>query len=165
MFIVLNERFIDFRRSRRMKAVIQRAKNASVTVNNKTVGEIENGFVILLGVTHEDNEEDIQYLVNKVIHLRVFEDENGKMNKSLIDIDGSILSISQFTLYGDTKKGRRPSFTKAAKPEQANSLYQQFNQQLVDEGIHVETGEFGAMMDVSLTNVGPVTFIIDTKDR
>lgn len=148
-----------------MKAVIQRAKNASVTVNNKTVGEIENGFVILLGVTHEDNEEDIQYLVNKVIHLRVFEDENGKMNKSLIDIDGSILSISQFTLYGDTKKGRRPSFTKAAKPEQANSLYQQFNQQLVDEGIHVETGEFGAMMDVSLTNVGPVTFIIDTKDR
>lgn len=165
MFIVLNERFIDFRRSRRMKAVIQRAKNASVTVNNKTVGEIENGFVILLGVTHEDNEEDIQYLVNKVIHLRVFEDENGKMNKSLIDIDGSILSISQFTLYGDTKKGRRPSFSKAAKPEQANSLYQQFNQQLVDEGIHVETGEFGAMMDVSLTNVGPVTFIIDTKDR
>lgn len=148
-----------------MKAVIQRAKNASVTVNNKTVGEIENGFVILLGVTHEDNEEDIQYLVNKVIHLRVFEDENGKMNKSLIDIDGSILSISQFTLYGDTKKGRRPSFSKAAKPEQANSLYQQFNQQLVDEGIHVETGEFGAMMDVSLTNVGPVTFIIDTKDR
>lgn len=148
-----------------MKAVIQRAKNASVTVEGKTVGQIENGFVVLLGVTHDDKEEDIHYLVNKIIHLRVFEDEDGKMNYSLIDVGGSILSISQFTLYGDTKKGRRPSFTKAAKPEQAKLHYEQFNQQLVNEGIHVETGEFGAMMDVSLTNVGPVTFIIDSKDR
>jgi D-tyrosyl-tRNA(Tyr) deacylase len=148
-----------------LKAVIQRAKNASVSVDGKTVGAIEHGFVVLLGVTHEDTEEDVAYLVQKIIHLRVFEDENGKMNESLINIGGQILSISQFTLYGDTKKGRRPSFTKAAKPDVAKRLYEQFNAAIREEGIHVETGRFGAMMDVNLTNEGPVTLIIDSKDK
>lgn len=148
-----------------MKAVIQRARNANVKVDGKIVGEIDNGFVVLLGVTHEDNEKDIEYLVKKMVHLRVFEDENGKMNYSLLDIGGSILSISQFTLYADTRKGRRPSFTKAAKPEFADELYEKFNEKLIEQGIPVQTGEFGAMMDVSLTNVGPVTLIIDTKDK
>ncbi|MCR1833933.1 D-aminoacyl-tRNA deacylase [Oceanobacillus caeni] len=148
-----------------MKAVIQRACNANVKVDGKVIGEIDNGFVVLLGVTHDDNEEDMDYLVKKIVHLRVFEDENGKMNDSLLDIGGSILSISQFTLYGDTRKGRRPSFTKAANPEIANELYNKFNKKLEEQGILVQTGEFGAMMDVSLTNVGPVTFIIDTKDK
>ncbi|MFD1850177.1 D-aminoacyl-tRNA deacylase [Oceanobacillus bengalensis] len=148
-----------------MRAVIQRAKDANVSVNEKIVGQIDDGFVILLGVTHEDNEEDINYLVNKIIHLRVFEDENGKMNDSLIDVNGSVLSISQFTLYADTKKGRRPSFTQAAKPDFANQLYEEFNEKLKNQGIQVETGQFGAMMNVQLTNVGPVTLIIDSKDK
>lgn len=148
-----------------MKAVIQRAKNASVSVDEKIVGAIDDGFVILLGVTHEDTIDDIDYLVNKIIHLRVFEDENEKMNLSLLDIGGSILSISQFTLYADTKKGRRPSFVQAAKPDQALDLYEKFNHALVNKNIHVETGEFGAMMDVGLTNVGPVTIILDSKDK
>lgn len=148
-----------------MKAVIQRAKNASVTVDDQVVGAIDDGFVVLLGVTHEDSVEDIDYLVNKIIHLRVFEDEDGKMNLSLLDIGGSILSISQFTLYADTKKGRRPSFVQAAKPDQALDLYEKFNQTLINKNVQVETGEFGAMMDVSLTNVGPVTIILDSKDK
>lgn len=148
-----------------MRAVIQRANNASVIVNEETVGEITYGFVVLLGVTHEDNLEDIQFLVNKIIHLRVFEDENEKMNLSLTDVAGSILSISQFTLYGDTRKGRRPNFLQAAKPDQANELYHQFNQLLREQAIPVETGEFGEMMDVQLTNTGPVTFILDSKEK
>lgn len=148
-----------------MRAVIQRAKNASVTADDKIVGAIDDGYVILLGVTHEDTIEDIDYLVNKIIHLRVFEDEDGKMNLSLNDIGGSILSISQFTLYADTKKGRRPSFVQAAKPNQALEMYEKFNQSLVEKNIQVETGEFGAMMDVQLTNVGPVTIILDSKDK
>lgn len=147
-----------------MKAVIQRAKNASVTVDGNEIGSIDNGFVVLLGVTHEDTDEDIEYLVNKIINLRVFEDDNGKMNLSLLDTNGQILSISQFTLYADTRKGRRPSFVHAAKPDQANELYEQFNEALRKENIHVETGEFGAMMDVSLINAGPVTIIIDSKE-
>lgn len=146
-----------------MKAVIQRAKNASVTVDKKVIGAIDNGFVVLLGVTHEDTIEDVNYIANKIINLRVFEDVEGKMNLSLIDIKGSILSVSQFTLYADTKKGRRPSFIEAAKPEHANKLYMKFNKELIDKGIHVETGEFGAMMDVNFTNEGPVTIIIDSK--
>jgi D-aminoacyl-tRNA deacylase len=148
-----------------MRAVIQRAREAKVTVNQEIVGQIENGLVVLLGVTHEDTIEDAKYLVNKIVHLRIFEDDNEKMNLSLKDVDGDILSISQFTLYGDTRKGRRPNFMQAAKPEQANILYEQFNQLLVNEGIRVETGTFGAMMDVQFTNVGPVTLIIDSKDR
>lgn len=148
-----------------MKAVIQRAKNASVTVNDKIVGAIDHGFVILLGVTHEDTKEDAEYLANKIIHLRVFEDEQQKMNLSLLDVGGSVLSISQFTLYGDTRKGRRPNFLNAAKPDVANDLYEYFNDYIRQQGVHVETGEFGAMMDVQLTNVGPVTFILDSQER
>jgi D-tyrosyl-tRNA(Tyr) deacylase len=148
-----------------MKAVIQRVKNASVSVHNEKVGEIDHGLAVLLGVTHEDTQEDAKYLVNKIIHLRIFEDENNKMNRSLMDVGGSVLSISQFTLYGDTKKGRRPSFTHAAKPDDALAYYEQFNQLIKEQGVHVETGNFGAMMDVQLTNSGPVTLIIDSKDR
>lgn len=147
-----------------MKAVIQRAKDARVTVQGEVKGQIEDGFVVLLGVTHDDTIEDVEYLVNKIVHLRVFEDENQKMNLSLKDVGGSILSISQFTLYGDTRKGRRPSFTKAAPPQQANELYESFNEHIRQEGVNVATGEFGAMMDVRLTNTGPVTFILDSKE-
>lgn len=148
-----------------MKAVIQHAKDASVSVDGQIIGAIDHGLVVLLGVTHEDTVEDAKYLVNKIMHLRIFEDENEKMNLSLKDVGGSILSISQFTLYADTRKGRRPSFIHAAKPEEANQLYEAFNAELRKENIQVETGEFGAMMDVSLTNVGPVTIIIDSKDK
>ncbi|MGJ9457070.1 D-aminoacyl-tRNA deacylase [Oceanobacillus sp. CF4.6] len=148
-----------------MKAVIQRAKDACVRVEGKIVGEITEGFVVLLGVTHEDTQEDINYLVNKIIHLRVFEDENEKMNLSLQDVNGSILSISQFTLYGDTRKGRRPNFMQAAKPDEANNKYESFNSLIREHGIHVETGKFGAMMDVTFTNTGPVTLIIDSKEK
>ncbi|WP_085991811.1 D-aminoacyl-tRNA deacylase [Oceanobacillus senegalensis] len=148
-----------------MKAVIQRARNAQVSVEKEIVGKIDNGFVVLLGVTHDDTEEDIDYLVNKIVNLRVFEDENEKMNDSLKDVGGSILSISQFTLYADTKKGRRPNFTKAAKPDFAKQMYETFNEKIRSEGVFVETGKFGEMMDVSLTNVGPVTLIIDSKSR
>ncbi|HLQ73318.1 MAG TPA: D-aminoacyl-tRNA deacylase [Bacillota bacterium] len=145
-----------------MKIVIQRAKDASVTVDGEVIGEIDNGLVVLVGVTHGDSIEDVNYLVNKLIHLRIFEDDNNKMNDSLKDVGGSVLSISQFTLYGDTSKGRRPSFVKAAKPDEAKALYEAFNEKIASEGIPVETGEFGAMMDVQLTNVGPVTLILES---
>lgn len=148
-----------------MRVVLQRSKAAQVVVDDKVTGQIDFGFVLLVGITHEDATEDIDYLVKKIPHLRIFEDEAGKMNHSLLDVGGSILSISQFTLYGDTRKGRRPNFMTAAKPDQAEALYNQFNQQLVEAGIHVETGVFGEMMDVSLTNDGPVTLILDTDDR
>ncbi|MBM7569554.1 D-aminoacyl-tRNA deacylase [Aquibacillus albus] len=148
-----------------MKAVIQRAENASVTVQDDTIGQIDFGLVVLLGVTHEDTTEDAQYLAQKIIHLRIFEDEMQKMNLSLKDVGGSILSISQFTLYGETRKGRRPNFMKAAKPEPANELYKHFNTLLENEGIHVEKGAFGEMMNVQLTNVGPVTLVIDSSDK
>ena len=145
-----------------MKLVIQRAKDASVSVEGETIGAIDNGLVVLVGVTHEDTEKDVDYLVNKLINLRIFEDEAGKMNLSLKDISGSVLSISQFTLYGDTSKGRRPSFAKAAKPEAAKALYDLFNEKIKAENVPVETGRFGAMMDVQLTNVGPVTLILES---
>lgn len=148
-----------------MKAVIQRARDASVTIDGEVTGAIDHGLVVLLGVTHDDTMEDVKYVVNKIINLRIFEDKNEKMNLSLKDIGGSILSISQFTLYADTRKGRRPSFVNAAKPDLANELYEEFNEELRKENIHVETGEFGAMMDVRLTNSGPVTIIIDSKDK
>ncbi len=148
-----------------MRAVIQRAKGASVSVNNSIIGQIEHGFVVLLGVTHDDTFEDATYLAKKIVQLRVFEDEQQKLNLSLKDVKGSILSVSQFTLYGDTKKGRRPNFMHAAKPEKANELYLQFNRLVTDEGVHVETGAFGEMMDVQLTNSGPVTLILDSKQR
>ncbi|GIO21817.1 D-aminoacyl-tRNA deacylase [Oceanobacillus sp. J11TS1] len=148
-----------------MKVILQRVKEASVTVDGVKISDIEKGYLLLVGVTHDDTEEDVKYLVNKIVHLRVFEDESGKMNHSLKDVEGSILSVSQFTLYGDTKKGRRPSFIKAAKPEEAKALYDSFNKALREEGIATETGKFGAMMDVQLINDGPVTLILDSKDR
>jgi D-aminoacyl-tRNA deacylase len=146
-----------------MRLVVQRSKEAKVTVEGEVTGSIVKGFVVLVGVTHEDKEEDAAFLAEKVANLRVFEDEAGKMNLSLLDVGGEILSVSQFTLYGDCRKGRRPNFMDAAKPDQALSIYEAFNRFLNEKGIKVETGVFGAMMDVQLTNDGPVTLIIDSK--
>ncbi|MDT2744123.1 D-aminoacyl-tRNA deacylase [Enterococcus asini] len=148
-----------------MRAVIQRVKKASVSVAEEVLGEINQGFVILLGIHESDQMADAEYLVRKISKLRVFEDEAGKMNQDLAAVSGSILSISQFTLYADTKKGNRPSFVKAARPEVAIPLYEAFNEQLRALGIPVATGEFGADMAVSLINDGPVTIIIDTLDK
>lgn len=148
-----------------MRAVIQRAINGSVSVDGEVKGKIDNGLVMLLGVTHNDSIEDVNYIVNKVVNLRIFEDENEKMNLSLKDVNGKVLSISQFTLYGNVQKGRRPSFVDAAKPDYANELYNTANQMIKEHGIVVETGEFGKMMDVQLTNVGPATFILDSNEK
>lgn len=146
-----------------MKLVVQRSKEASVTVNGEVVGKINNGLVVLVGVTHEDKEDDAKYLADKIVNLRIFDDNDGKMNLSLLDVQGEILSISQFTLYGDYRKGRRPNFMNAAKPDLANDLYEKFNQYIREKGVKVATGIFGAMMDVSLINDGPVTLILDSK--
>ncbi|WP_409251478.1 D-aminoacyl-tRNA deacylase [Bacillus sp. SCS-153A] len=146
-----------------MKVVLQRSREASVTADGKLSGEITSGFVLLVGVTHEDTEKDADWLADKIINLRVFEDEEGKMNRSLLDTGGEILSVSQFTLYGDCRKGRRPNFMEAAKPPQAEKIYDYFNEVLRQKGVHVETGVFGSMMDVKLTNDGPVTLIIESK--
>ncbi|MBH0175076.1 D-tyrosyl-tRNA(Tyr) deacylase [Fictibacillus sp. 23RED33] len=146
-----------------MKVVLQRAKEAKVLVDSDVKGRIDKGLVLLVGVTHEDTEKDADYIAEKIVNLRIFEDENEKMNLSLKDTEGSILSISQFTLYGDTKKGRRPNFMDAAKPDHAITMYDYFNDKLKSLGVHVETGVFGAMMDVSFTNDGPVTLILDSK--
>lgn len=147
-----------------MKAVVQRVKEAHVTVDGEIIGKINHGFVLLLGITHDDTEKDIDVIINKLIHLRIFEDEANKMNLSLLDVAGSVLSVSQFTLYGDIRKGRRPSFTGARNPEEARQLYDLFNEKLRAQNVNVETGSFGAMMEVSLVNDGPVTIIIETKD-
>lgn len=146
-----------------MRIVVQRSKGAKVTVDGEITGQIKQGFVLLVGVTHEDKEEDAIYLADKIANLRIFDDREGKMNLSLLDVDGEILSVSQFTLYGDCRKGRRPNFMEAARPEQAVVLYEAFNQMLRDKGITVETGVFGAMMDVELINDGPVTLIVESK--
>ncbi|MBT2660681.1 D-aminoacyl-tRNA deacylase [Bacillus sp. ISL-45] len=146
-----------------MRLVIQRSKEAKVTVDGEVTGSINKGFVILVGVTHEDTEKDAAFLAEKAANLRVFEDEAGKMNLSLLDVGGEILSVSQFTLYGDCRKGRRPNFMDAAKPDHAEAVYEAFNRFLSEKGIKVETGVFGAMMNVQLTNDGPVTLIIDSK--
>jgi len=146
-----------------MRVVVQRSKEATVTVEGKVTGSITKGFVVLVGVTHDDQEKDAAFLAEKVANLRVFEDENGKMNLSLLDVAGEVLSVSQFTLYGDCRKGRRPNFMDAARPEHANGIYEQFNSKLREKGLKVETGVFGAMMDVQLTNDGPVTLIIDSQ--
>lgn len=146
-----------------MRVVVQRTKAASVAVNEEIVGEISNGFVLLVGITHEDTEADVTFLADKIVHLRVFEDEAGKMNLSLLDVGGQILSISQFTLYGDCRKGRRPNFMSAAKPDYANELYELFNEKLQSKGVTVQTGVFGEMMDVQLINHGPVTLILDSN--
>lgn len=146
-----------------MRAILQRAKDASVTVNDRLVGSMTDGLVVLFGATHDDTTADIDFLVHKMMHLRIFPDTEGKMNLSLLDVGGSVLSISQFTLYADTRKGRRPSYKNAAQPEMAENLYNQFNTTLEDAGIHVEKGVFGAMMDVRFTNTGPVTITLDSK--
>lgn len=145
-----------------MKVVVQRSKEAKVTVDERTVGEIRQGLVLLVGITHEDKLSDVKWMAEKIAGLRIFEDEEGKMNHSVKDIGGQLLSISQFTLYGDCRKGRRPNFMAAARPEQAEVLYDALNEALREQGLIVETGKFGAMMDVQLVNWGPVTLILES---
>ncbi|MFN7249206.1 MAG: D-aminoacyl-tRNA deacylase [Anaerobacillus sp.] len=145
-----------------MRIVVQRTKQASVVVDEEIVGQIDFGYMLLVGITHNDTEEDVAFLADKVANLRIFEDEAGKMNLSLLDVGGKILSISQFTLYGDCRKGRRPNFMNAAKPDIAENLYNLFNEKLREKGIKVETGIFGAMMDVQLLNHGPVTLLLES---
>jgi len=148
-----------------MRIVLQRVKKASVEVNNKVIGEIQKGFVLLIGITDLDNDEDIHYLIKKIPNLRIFEDDQGKLNLSLLDVKGEILAISQFTLFGNIKKGNRPSFDKSAKFDQALMLYNAFITELKKLPIPIQTGEFGQMMNVSLINEGPVTLIIDSKEK
>lgn len=146
-----------------MRVLVQRSLDSSVLVDNKIVGKIESGLVLLVGFTYGDSKKEIDYMVDKVINLRIFDDENGVMNKSLMDVKGSILSISQFTLYGNAKKGRRPSYVDALGGEDASKLYDEFNNELLKHNIKVETGIFGADMVVNITNDGPVTLLL-TKD-
>ena len=148
-----------------MRVVLQRVSHASVTVEEKVIGQIQRGFLLLVGVTHDDAMEDMEYLVRKIVQMRIFEDEEGKLNRSIQDIGGEILSVSQFTLYADTKKGNRPSFSKAAPGDVAIEMFEQFNGLLRDTGIPVETGQFGADMKVELLNDGPVTILLDSKTR
>ena len=148
-----------------MRVVVQRARQAKVTVDGKVTGAIEHGLMLLVGITHEDTVKDLEYCAKKVANLRIFEDEQGKMNLSIDQVGGEILSISQFTLHADTRKGNRPSFIQAAKPEKANALYEELNNSLRNEGINVETGVFGAEMEVSLVNDGPVTILLDSKNK
>jgi D-tyrosyl-tRNA(Tyr) deacylase len=149
-----------------MKAVIQRVSKASVTIEGKKVASIQHGLLVLLGIENEDAQEDINWLSNKIINLRIFGDENGVMNKSIRDVEGDIIVVSQFTLHASTKKGNRPSYIKAAKPEIAIPLYERFVKQAEqDLGKTVQTGQFGANMKVELINDGPVTIIIDTKNK
>ena len=147
-----------------MKIIAQRALDASVEVDKEIIGEIKKGLVLLVGFTEGDDTETIIKMINKVINLRIFDDENGVMNKSLLDTNGSILSISQFTLYADTRKGRRPSYIKALGGEAAIKLYDEFNNMLKENNIDVQTGKFGADMKVKFTNDGPVTIILDSED-
>ena len=148
-----------------MRVILQRSKQASVTVDGQVTGAIQKGYVLLVGITHSDTEEDIKYVAKKITDLRIWEDEDGKMNRSIAEAGGDILSISQFTLYADTRKGKRTSFVEAARPEQAKPLWEAFNEQLKANGLHVETGVFGAMMDVALINDGPVTITIESKAK
>ncbi len=148
-----------------VRVVIQRVSEASVTANGKENGSIKQGFLLLVGVEEKDTSEDVAYLTRKISNMRIFEDNEGKMNLSLREIKGEILSISQFTLHADTKKGNRPSFIKAAKAEKAKQLYEELNQNLHSEGFKVKTGIFGADMAVSLVNDGPVTILIDSKNK
>lgn len=146
-----------------MRAVVQRVSRAKVTVNGHTTGEIALGLVILLGVGHEDTEVDASYLADKVAGLRIFEDEAGKMNRSVLDVGGSLLAVSQFTLYGDVRKGKRPSFDSAASPEPACRLYESFVERIRGMGLRCETGRFQKTMQVELVNEGPVTILLDSK--
>jgi D-tyrosyl-tRNA(Tyr) deacylase len=146
-----------------LRAVVQRVTRARVTVDARVAGGISNGLVVLLGVGRQDTEESAAYLAEKIANLRIFADEAGKMNRSLVETGGSALVVSQFTLYGDTRRGRRPSYTRAAPPEEANRLYEEFVRALGAHGIHVETGVFQAHMEVELVNDGPVTLLLDSE--
>ena len=146
-----------------MIALLQRVSKAKVTIDNKIAGEIGPGLLIFLGVFQSDAQEDIKFLTNKIVYLRIFDDDAGKMNRSLLDVEGAVLVVSQFTLCADTKKGRRPSFIKAAQPKLGEKFYNNFIQDLKKRGVSVATGIFGAMMDVQLVNDGPVTFLLDSK--
>lgn len=149
-----------------MRVIAQRTTNAIVRIESSIAGHIDQGFMLLVGITHTDTQDDADYIAKKVAQLRVFEDADGKMNLSIKDINGAILSISQFTLYGDVRHGNRPSFIQAARPEQAQPLYDYFNTRLRTEyGLHVETGRFGADMKVDFINDGPVTILIDSANR
>lgn len=147
-----------------MRAVVQRVTSADVKIGGNVHGKIDNGFMVLLGVGKGDTDEDMKYIADKIINLRIFGDENDKMNLSLADVNGSLLVISQFTLYGDCSHGRRPYFGDAMAPDEANKMYESFVEYVRSKGIHTETGEFGADMKVTLTNDGPVTIILDSKE-
>ncbi|HHX18467.1 MAG TPA: D-tyrosyl-tRNA(Tyr) deacylase [Clostridium sp.] len=146
-----------------MRAVVQRVTFSKVSVENEIVGKINKGLNVLLGIGKEDGQKDIEYLADKIVNLRIFEDENGKMNVSLKDINGQLLVISQFTLYGDCRKGKRPGFDKAARPEDAEKIYNQFIEECQKHGVKVETGKFQTMMSVEIHNDGPVTILLDSK--
>ena len=146
-----------------MRAVVQRVKGAKVEVEGRTVGKIDQGLLVLLGVGEDDSEKDCEYLANKIAHLRIFSDDQGLMNLSLVEIQGGVLVVSQFTLWGDCRKGRRPSFTRAARPEKARELYEHFVGILRGKGLPIATGEFQEMMDVHLINDGPVTLVLDSS--
>ena len=146
-----------------MRVILQRVTSASVVIDDACVGQVGLGYLALVGFTHDDTEADIDYMVEKVKHLRVFSDEEGNMNRSVCDVHGSILSVSQFTLYADARKGRRPSFIQAMKPEQATQMYDLWNEKLRQAGIEVQTGIFGADMKVTLTNDGPVTICLESR--
>lgn len=148
-----------------MRVLLQRVANASVSVDEECIGEINQGYLLLVGVKDTDTEDDIDYLVRKITNLRIFADDEGKTNLSLKDINGDILSVSQFTLYADTKKGNRPSFVKAGKPDFASDMYDKFNEELRQAGNHVETGSFGDDMQVQLLNDGPFTIFFDTENK
>ena len=148
-----------------MRAVVQRVKSASVTVDNELVSEIGAGVLVFLGVAHDDTATELEYIANKVANLRIFEDEDGKMNLSLLETGGAALVVSQFTLYGDCRKGRRPSFINAARPEVANALYEQFISALEQKNIPTQGGTFQATMDVQLVNDGPVTILLDSNKQ
>lgn len=146
-----------------MRAIVQRVKSANVQIDGQLVAEIESGLLIFLGISVDDQQSDIDYLIRKIANLRIFRDDDLRMNKSLLDVGGHALVVSQFTLYGDCRKGRRPNFSQAAKPEKAHQLYQVFVNQLLQLGVDVKTGVFQATMEVELTNDGPITILLDSK--
>ena len=162
-FLIITESSNQDPNRREMRAVLQRASRASVKINARLQGKIGRGLVVLLGVRSNDNIRDLQWLVEKIVNLRIFEDQQGKMNNSLADIDGEMLIISQFTLYGDCRKGRRPGFSSAAPPEIAEPMYQRFIEEVKNKRISVATGTFGAAMEVELINDGPVTMLLDSE--
>ena len=146
-----------------MRCVVQRVSSASVTVNGTVSGQVDTGLMVLIGISVDDTEADLKYMAEKVPNLRIFDDENGVMNRSVMDVGGSILAVSQFTLYGDARGGRRPSYIRAAKPDRADELYEQLIARWREKGIHVETGIFRTDMQVALVNDGPVTILLDSE--